>query len=279
MKQDRRVWGGFTLIELLVVIAIIAILAAILFPVFAQAREAARKASCASNMKQLGTAIAMYGTDYEGTLVGGGGQCFGSPRPPCDPDGDKGAKDATSVPGQQWQWVIQPYIKNWNVYKCPSDPKPIANAPVSYGINNIALNGNGEAGINEAGVGSPADTVALMEIGEASWARLDEGETTNAVRMVGDNTVWDAWDRVSKVDPGWSWGDTTPRHGGSNILWVDGHVKFHRLGQCTESLPNRNIGNGLTFDKITGTTPPANRPNRWNYPPAHAPGNGPHCKP
>ncbi|HTE18509.1 MAG TPA: DUF1559 domain-containing protein [Armatimonadota bacterium] len=266
MKQDRRVWGGFTLIELLVVIAIIAILAAILFPVFAQAREAARKASCASNMKQLGTAIAMYGTDYEGTLVGGGGNCFGSPRPPCDPGGD-GSTDAASVPGQQWQWVIQPYIKNWNVYKCPSDPKPIANAPVSYGINNIALNSaSGETGINESAVQAPADTVALMEIGEGSWARLDMGETTNAVRMVGDNTIWDSWDRVAKVDPGWSWGDSQPRHGGGgNILWVDGHVKFARLGQCTETLPNRNIGNGLTFDKITGPQAPGGRPNRWAY--------------
>ena len=257
MKQDRRVWGGFTLIELLVVIAIIAILAAILFPVFAQAREAARKASCASNMKQLGTAIAMYGTDYEGTLVGGGGTCFGS--------GPTGCSDTNPVPGQQWQWIIQPYIKNWNVYKCPSDPRPIDRVPVSYGINNIALNSpSADTGINESSVQSPADTVALMEIGEGAYR--EDRETLEGVRMVGDNTIWDSWDRVSKVDPGWSWSDTQPRHGGGgNVLWVDGHVKFSKLGQCTNSIPNRNIGNGMTFDKIRGSSPPGGRPTQWAY--------------
>ena len=64
----RSAWRGFTLIELLVVIAIIAILAAILFPVFAQAREKARGAACLSNVKQLGLALQMYAQDYDETL-------------------------------------------------------------------------------------------------------------------------------------------------------------------------------------------------------------------
>jgi prepilin-type N-terminal cleavage/methylation domain-containing protein/prepilin-type processing-associated H-X9-DG protein len=249
MKLGRYLWRGFTLIELLVVIAIIAILAAILFPVFAQARESARKASCQSNLKQLGNAILMYSSDYDGFLVAGGGTCHGSPA---------GCSDTNPLPGLQWQWVIQPYAKNWGIYKCPSDPRPADRVPVSYGVNNVALNSaNDNGGVNESAVGAPADTVMLMEIGEGAYR--EDRETLDAVRMTGDNTIWDAWDRVSKVDPGWSWNDTQPRHsGGGNVLWVDGHVKYAKLGQCSTRLPNRNIGNGMPWANMRGATPPRN---------------------
>jgi prepilin-type N-terminal cleavage/methylation domain-containing protein/prepilin-type processing-associated H-X9-DG protein len=259
MKRGRKPWGGFTLIELLVVIAIIAILAAILFPVFAQAREAARKASCQSNLKQLGNAIHMYSQDYDGHLVTGGGECFGAAP-------GSGCSKGSPRPSQQWQWVIQPYIKNWNVYKCPSDPRDFQRAPVSYGVNNVALSdgGGGPFGILETAVQAPADTVMLMEVGEVSYA--DGNNTADAVRMMGDYTIWDDWARVAKVDPGWSWNDTTPRHsGGGNVLWVDGHVKYHRLAQCQNSAPNRNIGNGMPYANIRGASPPGGRPTQWNY--------------
>ncbi len=96
---------GFTLIELLVVIAIIAILAAILFPVFARARESARKTQCLSNLKQLGTAITMYANDYDETfpeLASGG--CWGR----------------ASIANSLWTRQIYPYVKNKGVYNCPS---------------------------------------------------------------------------------------------------------------------------------------------------------------
>lgn len=94
---------GFTLIELLVVIAIIAILAAILFPVFAKAREKARQSSCISNVKQIMTAVNMYSQDYDEVL-------------PCAytwgyPD-----------PWVFWPHQLEPYIKSWDVYDCPSNP-------------------------------------------------------------------------------------------------------------------------------------------------------------
>jgi prepilin-type N-terminal cleavage/methylation domain-containing protein/prepilin-type processing-associated H-X9-DG protein len=101
---------AFTLIELLVVIAIIAILAAILFPVFAQAREAARKSTCQSNLKQLGTAITMYVQDYDElyphvsvNATGGAGSFFTYP-------------NSYST----WLGMLQPYIKNHGIGQCPS---------------------------------------------------------------------------------------------------------------------------------------------------------------
>lgn len=103
MKNIKR---GFTLIELLVVIAIIAILAAILFPVFAQARDKARQATCLSNMKQLGLAMNMYSQDYDGYLM-----------------------QTTSehpILKIHWSYVAQPYVKNVGIFVCPSDPMPVS---------------------------------------------------------------------------------------------------------------------------------------------------------
>src|SRR4028118_1417409 len=107
--MDRRKNGAFTLIELLVVIAIIAILAAILFPVFAQAREKARQASCQSNLRQIGLALLQYNQDYDERFP----QVYNY-------DGAFGA----SVGSPEWWgvWMVQtePYAKNRDIYRCPS---------------------------------------------------------------------------------------------------------------------------------------------------------------
>src|SRR5690349_3326588 len=109
--MQRRMRPGFTLIELLVVIAIIAILAAILFPVFAQAREKARLTTCLSNQKQVGTGLMMYAQDYDETL-------------PAWPFGTNGVID-NAVFRNGWQWAmwvdaIMPYVKSKGVFACPS---------------------------------------------------------------------------------------------------------------------------------------------------------------
>jgi prepilin-type N-terminal cleavage/methylation domain-containing protein len=114
MRRNRGVPKGFTLIELLVVIAIIAILAAILFPVFAQARESARKTACLSNMKQIGLAITMYIGDHDEKF-------FIQPWPGGCPTNETGYFQYNpNHPRQHWATMIHPYVKNAGVFDCPS---------------------------------------------------------------------------------------------------------------------------------------------------------------
>jgi prepilin-type N-terminal cleavage/methylation domain-containing protein/prepilin-type processing-associated H-X9-DG protein len=124
--------AGFTLIELLVVIAIIAILAAILFPVLARAREMARKVVCISNMRQLGTAARMYTQDYDETYADSRATWFDGANPVWPGPGYYGpehicryaqriyANDGNSLGGIAL--IYNPYIKNVQIFRCPSDP-------------------------------------------------------------------------------------------------------------------------------------------------------------
>jgi len=135
--NDRPRHGGFTLIELLVVIAIIAILAAILFPVFAKAREKARQITCASNLKQLGLAFTQYTQDYDEHFTHG------------DPWGT----------AQGWAGQIYPYVKSGGAFSCPDDPtNPNANGVVvSYAMNtDLAWQGNNVPGEKLSYLAAPA---------------------------------------------------------------------------------------------------------------------------
>jgi prepilin-type N-terminal cleavage/methylation domain-containing protein/prepilin-type processing-associated H-X9-DG protein len=140
---------GFTLIELLVVIAIIAILAAILFPVFAQAREKARQSSCLSNLKQLALAYGMYAQDWD--------QKYSMNR--------YNGRTANYPDSYTWKSAIQPYLKNREILRCPSNAfynQPIErNEPAyrSYAINGAA----GHEGPEDAKIGTPAETIMICE--------------------------------------------------------------------------------------------------------------------
>jgi prepilin-type N-terminal cleavage/methylation domain-containing protein len=149
-RNATRRQRGFTLIELLVVIAIIAILAAILFPVFAQAREAARKTQCLSNVKQLGTATQMYVQDYDGAYYPHRHNVAMGANPLMQ-DPAFAAQITAGAQGKYfWISMLQPYTKNYGVFKCPSNP----GAWVGGGPQNCAqagCDGQGYGGQNSYG--------------------------------------------------------------------------------------------------------------------------------
>lgn len=159
---------GFTLIELLVVIAIIAILAAILFPVFAQARESAYASTCLSNVKQTGLAYLMYAQDYDETV-------------PLLYRQDDGAKL-----GATWIDAVQPYTKNFGVFVCPNQavqPGDIGNAPVDSGRN-------GASWAYYQGVGAFADAKVHGGGDYQYWVTWRGGKGSNAtVGWLADNGV------------------------------------------------------------------------------------------
>lgn len=204
---------GFTLIELLVVIAIIAILAAILFPVFAKAREAARKSSCASNMKQIGLAVMSYVQDYDEQY----------PYDPAAYTTGTGANGNTFANTNSWVYRVQPYVKNQNIFQCPSGiPSNSSNQPrtnlIGYWCNGALFASNGNQPVNLAAVPAPAD-IAMAYDG------LDGANRDQEVfRPFWGNsaTFDDAGSFATMVNGNYRTGahnDTV------NCLWADGHVK------------------------------------------------------
>ena len=203
---------GFTLIELLVVIAIIAILAAILFPVFSRAREKARQASCLSNLKQIGQAAHQYAQDYDEKWppVRRGG--FGSP-------------------AFNWQEIIKPYIKNDQIFTCPSNTGFV----VSYTYNHSfghATYVTGWAGVTMTHVKLPAQSPMFAD------ANGDTNPRQAVVVLLpsgtgGTNTHLGRRLQNPDYPPAGSWSDHPSGRvrafihtDGANYTFADGHAKW-----------------------------------------------------
>jgi prepilin-type N-terminal cleavage/methylation domain-containing protein/prepilin-type processing-associated H-X9-DG protein len=241
MRGERR---GFTLIELLVVIAIIAILAAILFPVFARARAAARKTSCLSNVKQVSLAVLQYVQDYDEKFPGW-----------------SWGRRYEHFSNEFWDAAVLPYVKNLGVFQCPEDGlewpipedwvskgpdagrnNPFAGWPdrawwekpnnpnyQSYGINESLANGRKMAAIK-----TPANYMLITDSSiqlANSWegTALDVIISRSAFANQGCCLIWEngrtaGW--FLQNYPANTLDNATRHNGGENISFVDGHAKF-----------------------------------------------------
>ena len=238
----RPAHEGFTLIELLVVIAIIAILAAILFPVFAQAREKARQIACLSNTKQLALGVMQYAQDYDETLP---------------VRGDNAANRG------RWQWQIFPYVKNEQVFTCPNLSSSPWRATVNaqglgtndrggYGWNNaLAQNAPpGSAstvtavasGYSLAAIVKPAETIIIGDTGFAGTSSAAAGWTMYAADprkpvagTVSQPGLYPQFRHHTERTQPATGGFALPTNGRANFCFLDGHAKSLSTAQAMAS--------------------------------------------
>ena len=233
----RKMKFGFTLIELLVVIAIIALLAAILFPVFARARENARRSSCQSNLKQISMGLLQYVQDYDETML----------------SSEPGTYTTTSY---WWYATLQPYLKSTQVLVCPSAPPfMIAQGAyigggiydptiTTYGINTDNLNDSpislaektGAVGYDYTGAyyenprvlsaySYPSELMVFSERSQRDFPQISSG--------AGSSTC------ASAANSGTNAGVLQTHFDGANCAYMDGHVKYQTLSYiCGNNVMN-----------------------------------------
>lgn len=242
MKKGR----GFTLIELLVVIAIIAILAAILFPVFAKAREKARQTSCLSNTRQIATAFISYAQDYD--------EAFPAACTWCNRLNDGTGYWQNDATNNQYFEQISPYTKNWQIFTCPSHTLSGSGCPnrstchhgtwhyvgnlvpsdwrLSYGYLECVMNSwrsdiGGQGEYKLASATQPAEDMICAEScglinWDGYWGAFRVGYANGCCQTSGDQN--------------------TRHNGGSNIALVDGHAKWFKA----ERLCGDHVGEAAT---------------------------------
>ncbi len=222
--MPRRYPRGFTLIELLVVVSIISLLAAILLPVFFQAREKARQAACASNLRQIGAAATLYAQEWDELMVG--------------TEQEEGSEEEE---GREWYWadLLQAYTKNFQVFACPSAVVPFQlSAPqpgfpngitrgwsYHYALNDVRDTRDksiGAAYAHLGGISHPSETILAVD----SWPVTAQEAAEAEDEVESHEMAWMIGYRDAAALP---FDDGNPRHhGGFQVLHVDGHVGWRK---------------------------------------------------
>jgi len=254
-KHTTSCRSGFTLIELLVVIAIIAILAAILFPVFARAREQARKASCQSNLKQIGLSIAMYVQDFDETYPMAN-MSYSAPNR--DWYGDDDLHSAL------WYTVMAPYVKNRQLYVCPTAGQIQYSGGYNWNISGTKYTasdlGNG-FGFSASETGDRRETpnggfVTMSMVQEPSNTVIVGDPSSNGYNSNGYCLYIAASFSYYPVLHGGQVGPFTGKspvvapsnmEGGGNYLFADGHVKYVAARAAWANNSMFNVDKTITY--------------------------------
>jgi prepilin-type N-terminal cleavage/methylation domain-containing protein/prepilin-type processing-associated H-X9-DG protein len=241
---ERNVKRGFTLIELLVVIAIIAILAAILFPVFARARENARRTSCLSNLKQVGLGFAQYLQDYDESYppAFSWNSSTGAPNQldadPSRPSGYFTINNASTIGHyKSWMDAIHPYVKSVQIFVCPSAPTPYSFIIPNYGYSSAFGGYYTDSALytpnygvfkpmHSAQVNRPAEVILSLD-NNNNWGNI-RALAPSAASALGTTEI-------------------SPHLDGGNALFADGHAKWRAkasmiygsAGNCNPALYNQ----------------------------------------
>lgn len=249
ISARRSCRPGFTLIELFVVLVIILILAALLFPVFARARERARQTVCLNDIREMGAAALIYVQDYDGAFPAQAVNDVGYYNDPPGTITNDCVREAGGADIPSWAGEIEIYLKDPRLLVCPSAQDitcavasipPTANSRVSYFYNGLVSGGTLSDPMPAATLSAvyrPAELILFWE-----WGRASTSAASLSPRWTGSRWKITGWQR----NPNTIWFPTAPHFWGSNAGFADGHIKYVLASNLFPGhlMKDRTLGSG-----------------------------------